>query len=217
MPSRPSTPNRLHMLGLAAVLVALVACEGGPEPPIGRPEDGPARFEFVSSWEPSIEERGYSTFIDYSFTVRNVGGRAGAPECEIALRNEVLDGWSQGPEVGVDSEARVRGRVLLPYGADANKVLPRLQPRCNEATNQESLANVEKRLFGVEGDEAYFQLQQQGWKVRFGSRVSPSERMNIRGNRSHPEVVITELRSDENFKVITIEDVDCVGREADIC
>lgn len=199
------------------LLLALAACEAEPELPLGRAEDGPPRFRIVSTWEPSIEERDHGSVVDYSFVVRNVGGRAAAPTCPIRLSGDRLSGWSGTPEIGVGNETHVKGEGLLPYGVDPNKVLPRLEPRCVEATGNEPMRGVPKRFFAMAGSEAYFKLTRRGFEVRFGPRVTFPERMNVRGNRTHPEVVLTDLRRDEGTKTVTIVDVDCIGREAAVC
>lgn len=53
--------------------------------------------------------------------------------------------------------------------------------------------------------------------MRFGPEVSRPQRLNMRGIRSHPEVVITALEHDRDADTVTIIDLDCVGREEDLC
>lgn len=199
------------------LVIGLAACDLGPEPPIGRLSDGPARFEFVASWEPSIEDRAYSKVVVYSLALRNTGGRASVPTCRLLLRGEPLPGWSDGTEIGVESEGRVPGESLLPYRSDPTKVLSRLEPRCAESTGQAPVTPVIKRFFGADGDQAYFELTRRGFKVRFGPGVERFERLNVAGQRTHPEVVITGLEHEPETKTVTITEVDCVGREASIC
>lgn len=197
--------------------LSLAACDPGQSPPIGRPEDGSARFEFLSSWEPSTTERRYVTLVDYAFVVRNSGGRAGAPACEVLLRGKPLEGWSEASEIGVSSRGTVEGQALLPPDADPNKLLTNLEPRCRQARGKEPWVGVPHRFFGMEGDAAYFELKQLGFQVRFGFAVSRLERQNIRGRRSHPEVVFTALERELGTDIITIAEVNCVGREEDLC
>lgn len=111
----------------------------------------------------------------------------------------------------------MKKEALLPPGAKPDSVLTELEPTCREATGNEPWTGVPKRFFGIEGDRAFFSLKQQGFQLRFGSAVTGTERQNIRGRRTHPEVVLTDLRLQRGTKIITIKDVDCVGREEDLC
>lgn len=198
------------------LVLLLTSCEGESQPPNGT-RQAPAEFEFVSSWEPSIEKRNYVTFVDYSLKLRNIGGQPGIATCDVLFRNEPLQGWSEGDEIPVATEGLVSGRALLAQHVDPGKVVTQLEPRCREAANDEPLHPVVKRFFGKEGDKAYFDLRRRGLKVRFGSEVSRSQRLNMRGHQSHPEVVITALEHDRDTDTVTIIDLDCVGREADLC
>lgn len=202
---------------VVVVMLVLAGCESGPKPPIGRPDDGPALFEFLSSWEPSIQRRGYAIFADYSFVLENVGGRAATPYCEILHRGEPLPGIAEGPEIGVGDQGRVEGRALLPQTGSRMGVLTDLEPRCRETSRNESWTGVPQRFFGMDGDTAYFRLRQQGFRIRFGKNVTQGERQNIRGRRTHPEVIITAMRREAGARTLTIIDVDCIGREKDIC
>ncbi|MFN2526862.1 MAG: hypothetical protein ABR505_11465, partial [Actinomycetota bacterium] len=154
MPRRRRNMQRL----LPVLLIALLGCESGSHPPVGLPEGGPARFEFLSSWEPSLEEHGYVTVIDYSFVLRNSGVRAATPTCEVRLGGQSLPGWSQGPEVGVGDDVRVTGEALVPEDVKPNKILPRLEPRCHAADGREVWTGVPRRFFAMEGDQAYFAM-----------------------------------------------------------
>jgi len=69
----------------------------------------------------------------------------------------------------------------------------------------------------MEGDKAYFELKKRGFKIRFGPNIADAQRLNIQGRRSHPEIVVTAVRRSPGTPLITITDVDCVGREAAIC
>lgn len=214
MSRRPTNMRR----AITFLLLGLVACEGGgPQPPIRPPEHGRARFEFVSSWEPSIEEHNYVTVVTYSFRVRNAGVRAAAPTCRLVLDRQPLPGWSQGEEIAVGSEGRVSGEALLRDSENASDVLPRLDPRCREAIGRDPWSGVPKRFFAMEGDDAYFAMQRGGFNVSFGRDVSRAERLNIQGHRTHPEVVLTSVEREPATKNVIILDVDCVGREAELC
>lgn len=205
---------RLILLILVSVVVA--GCESDVRPPIGRPEDGPARFEFLSSWEPAVHEGEYVNTVGYSFALKNQGGRAGAPFCEILYKGQPLPGWSEGPEIGVGTQGRVEGEALLPQGPNPTSIT-KLEPVCREATGHEAWTSVPKRFFAAEGDVAYFRLKERGWNIRFGPQVTPQQRQNIRGHRSHPEVVLAAVEREHGSKRLTITAVDCVGREQAIC
>lgn len=207
---------RLGLLALATTFL-LVGCESELEPPVGRPQDEPARFAFLSSWKPSFEQRGYVDVVGYSFVLENDGGRAGAPFCEIRYRSNPLPGWSTGSEIVVEASGRVEGEALLPYGVDLDSILTRLEPVCAERTGAESWTGVPKRFFAMDGDTAYFELREDGYKISFGGSVTPAERQNIRGNRSHPEVVLAAVEREEGSKRLRITEVDCIGRESAIC
>lgn len=207
---------RFVLLALATTFL-LVGCENELKPPIGRPQDGPARFAFLSSWEPSFEQRGYVDIVGYSFVLENVGDRVGAPSCEIRFRNKPLPGWSTGSEIGLDASGRVEGEALLPYGINLDSVLTKLEPVCRESTGTESWTGVPKRFFAMDGDAAYFELREDGYQIGFGESVAPAERQNIRGNRSHPEVVLASVEREEGSKRLRITKVDCIGRESAIC
>lgn len=209
------TLMRLTLLVLVTLLLG--GCESNLRQPMGRPEDGPAQFDFLSSWEPAIEQRDQVNVVGYSFVLRNHGGRAGTAFCEILYKDKPLPGWSEGPEIAVDAQGRVEGEALLPDGVSPRTALADLEPECRGATGKENWTGVRKRFFAAEGDRSYLALREQGFQIRFGTGVTQSERENIRGRRTHPEVVITAVRREPGTKTLTVIDVDCIGREKDLC
>ena len=72
-----------------------------------------------------------------------------------------------------------------------------------------------ERFIGKDASEAYFRMRELGYRVRFAPDITRPERLNVVGIRTHPEVVITEMVS--RGTVVKILDVECYGRDGDVC
>jgi hypothetical protein len=89
-----------------------------------------------------------------------------------------------------------------------------------QATNTETRAGIDdivvteaalEPFIGMDGSGAYAKLRRQHFEVRFGPRITKSERNNIIGHQTHPDVVIEALELGPNEGVI-ITEVSCRAR-----
>lgn len=68
-------------------------------------------------------------------------------------------------------------------------------------------------FIGMDASDVYGKLRRQHFKVRFGPALTKFERNNMRGNQTHPDVVIKSLKLGPN-EVVIITDVWCRPRSS---
>lgn len=115
----------------AAVLVSGACGDGSNDAtdPAGSANGGEARFEIVSSWEPSLRPAGEHTALEYSLTVANRGSSSGEVACEIWMDGEPLEGQSTSLAIDPGAEGTVEGDARVPIEPDEID-LTDLDPRC---------------------------------------------------------------------------------------
>jgi hypothetical protein len=120
------------VLILCAAALVSGACGDGSKDATdaaGSANGGEARFEIVSSWEPSLRPAGQHTVLEYSLTVANRGSSSGEVGCEIWMDGEPLPGKSTSVTIDPGAEGAVEGDARAPIAADEVD-LTDLKPRC---------------------------------------------------------------------------------------
>ena len=70
-----------------------------------------------------------------------------------------------------------------------------------------------ERFIGRDASDTYFKLRKQNVEVRFGAALTKPERQNIKGTRTHPDVIIEALELGTR-DVVIITDVSCQPRSS---
>lgn len=90
---------------------------------------------------------------------------------------------------------------------------PRATTADTRAANDDPAATEAalERFIGMDASDAKRKLLRQHFEIRFGSAITLGERNNIRGNQTHPDVVIEGLELGSN-EVVIISEVSCAPR-----
>jgi hypothetical protein len=122
------------VLGAVLASLLLLSCgDAASENPPGSQstggEGGTARFEIVSSWEPTLDETKNGTRIGYSLIMANQGSASGKVSCEILMKGEPLPGESTTVTIEPGAEGTVDGEARTELKAE-DVTLEDLTPRC---------------------------------------------------------------------------------------
>ncbi len=90
-------------------------------------------------------------------------------------------------------------------------------PRVSESDSRAGIDDIVvteaalEPFMGMDASDAYRKLRRQHFTVRFGPALTKFERNNIRGNQTHPDVLIESLELGPK-EVVFITDVSCQPR-----